>query len=174
MMEDGRRKTEDGRTVKVVIPVEISEFDSNIWKYRNKFLILTKEKFPNSKNKSSISMKVGFKFENIIIWQKAMELGEDINTLSEKFPKKEIYNLSSQIRRAADSIALNISEGSIGQSNPEFKKFIGYAIRSLAEVITCFHKARMRNYISEQEFSKYYNTSWDLMNMMVAFRRNIR
>ena len=85
-----------------------------------------------------------FKFEKLIIWQKAMDFGEEINVLSDKFPPKEIYNLSSQIRRAVDSIALNISEGSIGQSNPEFKKFMGYAIRSLAEVVTCLHEAKIR------------------------------
>jgi four helix bundle protein len=114
-----------------------------------------------------------FKFENLIIWQKSMELGEDINKLSNIFPKKEMYNLSSQIRRAADSIALNISEGSIGQTNPEFKRFIGYAIRSLAEVITCLHKAKRREYISEQEFNRYYNDSFNLMNMMIAFKEKI-
>ncbi len=115
-----------------------------------------------------------FKFENLIIWQRAMELGEEINKLSDNFPKKEIYNLSSQIRRAVDSIVLNISEGSIGQSNPEFKKFIGYSIRSLAEVVTCLHKAKRREYIIEQEFIKYYNDSFNLMNMMVAFKRKIK
>ena len=103
-----------------------------------------------------------------------MELGEDINSLSYKFPKEEIYNLSSKIRRAVDSVALNISEGSIGQSNAEFKKFIGYSIRSLAEVVTCLYKAKNRNYISEQEFNKYYNDSFNLMNMMIAFRKNIK
>jgi four helix bundle protein len=97
-----------------------------------------------------------FKFEDLIIWQKAMELGEEINSITEKFPKKEIYNLSSQIRRAADSIALNISEGSIGHSNLEFRKFMGYAIRSLAEVVTCFFKARNRNYIEDQEFTTLF------------------
>jgi len=114
-----------------------------------------------------------FKFENLIIWQKAMEIGEDINALSDKFPKKELYNLSSQILRAADSIALNISEGSIGQTNLEFKKIIGYSIRSLAEVVTCLHKAKRRMYISEYEFIKYYDASFNLMNMMIAFRKNI-
>jgi len=74
---------------------------------------------------------MSFKFESLIIWQKAMRLGEEINILSDQFPQKEIYNLNSQIRRAADSIALNIAEGSIGQSNLEFKKFMGYSIRSL-------------------------------------------
>jgi four helix bundle protein len=114
-----------------------------------------------------------FKFEKLIIWQKAMDFGENIFQLSYKFPKDEIFNLSSQIRRAVDSIALNISEGSIGQSNPEFKKFISYAIRSLAEVVTCLHKASLRNYIHEEEFEKHYEYAFNLMNMMVAFKEKI-
>lgn len=115
-----------------------------------------------------------FKFEELIIWQKSMELGEEINSISEKFPPKEIYNLSSQIRRAADSIALNISEGSIGQSNPEFKKFMGYAIGSLAEVVSCLHKANNREYITKPEFTSLYEASFNLMNMMTAFKNKIR
>jgi len=115
-----------------------------------------------------------FKFEKLIIWQNAMDLGDDIDIMADSFPKKEIFNLSSQIRRAVDSIALNISEGSIGQSNPEQRKFLGYAIRSLAEVVTCLHKAKRRNYIVEEEFSKHYNFSFHLMNMMVAFRNKIK
>lgn len=111
-----------------------------------------------------------FKFEKLIIWQKAMEYGESINKLSHKFPKDEMYNLSSQIRRAVDSIALNISEGSIGQSDPEFKRFMGYSICSLAEVVTCLHKASNRQYISEEEFNEHYEFAFNLMNMMVAFR----
>lgn len=103
-----------------------------------------------------------------------MEFGESINKLSWNFPKEEIYNLSSQIRRAVDSIALNISEGSIGQTNPEFKKFIGYSIRSLAEVVTCLHKAKRREYISEAEFQKQYEVAFNLMNMMVAFKDKIK
>lgn len=103
----------------------------------------------------------------------AMEYGENINTLSYKFPKEEMYNLSSQIRRAVDSIALNISEGSIGQSEPEFKKFMGYAIRSLAEVVTCLHKASNRQYISKAEFDINYEFAYNPMNMMVSFREKI-
>jgi four helix bundle protein len=115
-----------------------------------------------------------FKFEKLIIWQKAMDYGESINALASKFPREEIYNLSSQIRRAVDSIALNISEGSIGQSNPEYKKFIGYSIRSLAEVVTCLYKAKRREYISEIEFMQHYEYAFNLMNMMVAFKEKIR
>ena len=114
-----------------------------------------------------------FKFEKLIIWQRAMDFAEDLNKIIETFPKKETYNLSSQILRAVDSIALNISEGSIGQSNPEFKKFMGYAIRSLAEVVTCLHKAQRRNYITEELFNKHYENAFNLMNMMIAFKQKI-
>ena len=115
-----------------------------------------------------------FKFESLLIWQKAMDFGEAIYLLSNNFPKKETYNLSSQIMRAVDSIALNISEGAIGQSSAEFKKFIGYAIRSLAEVITCLHKAKRRNYLTSESFKTYYDESYHLMNMIIAFRNKIK
>lgn len=107
---------------------------------------------------------MSFKFEKLNIWQKAMDVGEDINELSKIFPKEETYNLSSQIRRAADSVALNISEGAIEQSNPEFKKFIGYSIRSLAEVGTCLHKAKLRKYITDEKFQELHDESFHLMN----------
>ena len=119
-------------------------------------------------------MEIGFKFEKLIIWQKAMDFGEDIDALAKIFPANELYNLSSQIKRAADSIALNISEGAIGQTNPEFKKFMGYSIRSLAEVVTCLHKASKRKYISEIEFNEQYENAFNLMNMMVAFKKKIQ
>jgi four helix bundle protein len=115
-----------------------------------------------------------FKFEKLIIWQKAMEYGENIHQMAIKFPKEEMYSLSSQVRRAVDSIALNISEGAIGQSNLEFKKFISYSIRSLAEVITCLYKASKRDYISSEEFNEHYEYAFNLMNMLTAFRKNIK
>ena len=115
-----------------------------------------------------------FKFEKLIIWQKAMDFGETIDTLALSFPDREKFNLASQICRAADSIALNISEGSIGQSNPEQRKFIGYSIRSLAEAITCLFKAKRRNYLKEAKFIKLYNEAFHLMNMTSSFRKNIK
>lgn len=114
-----------------------------------------------------------FKFEKLLIWQKAMDFGEGIHLLSKKFPKHKIYNLTSQINRAVDSIALNISERSIGQSNPEFKRFMSYSIRSLIEVVTCWHKAERRSYITKNVFDMNYNEAFKLMNMMIGFKNKI-
>jgi len=115
-----------------------------------------------------------FRFEDLIIWQKGMDLGEEMNELARSFPKQELYNLSSQHKRSSDSIALNISEGSILQSGPGYRKFLGYSIRSLAEVVTCLHKTSRRNYLKEEEFLKYYKNCFDLMNITIAFRNKIK
>lgn len=117
---------------------------------------------------------MSFKFEKLIIWQKSMVFAENIFNLSQNFPKDEVFNITSQIRRASDSIALNISEGSILQSKLEFKKFLGYSIRSLAEVVTCLYKVKNRNYISEEDFNKLYNESYSLINQIIAFRNQIK
>lgn len=116
---------------------------------------------------------MSFKFEKLMIWQDPMTVGEIIHHLAANFPKEEIYNVTSQIRRASDSIALNIAEGSILQSNPEFRKFLGYAIRSLAEVVTCLYKAKYRKYISDEIFEELYSESYKIMNHMIAFRNKL-
>ena len=117
---------------------------------------------------------MSFKFEKLIIWQKAMGFAEDINTMTALFPKNELFNLSSQIMRAVDSVALNISGGSIEQSNNKFNRFLGYSVRSLAEVVTCLHKAKRRNYITNDQFDSSYKIAFDLMNMIIAFKIKIK
>ncbi len=104
-----------------------------------------------------------------------MDFGEEICEMSDLFfPKKELFNLSSQINRAGDSVALNISEGSIMQSNAEFRRFLGYSIRSISEVVTCLYKARRRNYIEEEKINKIYSDAFNLMNQIIAFRNQLK
>ena len=59
------------------------------------------------------------------------------------------------------------------QSKPEFIKFLGYASRSLAEVVTCLYKAKNRKYITAEEFEKNYNDPFNLMNMIVGYRNKL-
>ena len=94
---------------------------------------------------------MSFRFENLKVFTNAAELSNKIDMIVEKFPKKEIYSLSSQVKRASDSVVLNIAEGSTGQSKPEFKRFPGIALRSAIEVVACLYLAFTRKYIDETE-----------------------
>jgi len=55
-----------------------------------------------------------FRFEELIVWQRSFKLANDIDLLAQSFPKREMFNLSAQIKRSADSVVLNIAEGSTG------------------------------------------------------------
>src|SRR3954470_17717694 len=104
-----------------------------------------------------------FKFENLQVWQKAVDFVDSIYDLSATFSKEEVYNLTSQIRRAALSISLNIAEGSSGQSNAEFQRFLGFSIRSTAEVVTCLFFAQRRKYILQDVFQTYYSSAEEII-----------
>src|ERR1700748_1452371 len=108
---------------------------------------------------------MAFRFEDLQVWQKAMDLNERINKLTKSFPKEELHILTSQIKRAADSIILNIAESSTGQSKAVFKVFLGYSLRSAIEVVSCMIIAKRRNYIPEEAFSELYNEYEVLVKM---------
>src|SRR5271166_2040474 len=106
---------------------------------------------------------MSFKFEKLIVWQKALDLSADVHDLTRSFPKDELFVLSAQIKRAADSILLNIAEGSTGQSNAEFNKFLSYALRSNIEVVGSLFLAQKRNLIQQDSFSKLYHQCEEIL-----------
>ncbi|MBM3249128.1 MAG: four helix bundle protein [Candidatus Omnitrophica bacterium] len=113
---------------------------------------------------------MSFKFEKLEVWKKAIDFSASINDLTKDFPKEELYILSSQIKRAADSIALNIAEGSTGQSNAEFRQFIGYAIRSAIEVVSCLHLGLKRKIIESDKFQLLYSEAETIIRMLQKLR----
>jgi len=117
---------------------------------------------------------MSFKFEELKIWQKAIDLSSEIHKLTLTFPKEELYILTSQIKRAADSISLNIAEGSTGQSDAEFSKFLGYSLRSAIEVISCLYIGKKRDLIDNDTFAKFYNETENLVIMIQALRKSIK
>jgi four helix bundle protein len=116
---------------------------------------------------------MAFKFERLIVWQKAVELSANVHEMCKAFPKDELFILTAQMKRAADSVSLNIAEGSTGQSNAEFNKFLGYALRSNIEVVSALYLAQKRNLIDGQQFSKLYQQCEEVLVMINALRNSL-
>lgn len=117
---------------------------------------------------------MSFKFEKLEIWNLAIEFADEVHLMTRKFPKEELFSLTSQFKRAADSISLNISEDSIGQTYAQQRKFMGYAIRSLAECMTCLHLTQRRGYISAGDFTTFYKRAETLFAKMNKFKSRLR
>jgi four helix bundle protein len=79
-----------------------------------------------------------------------MELAEEVYRITESFPKHELYGLTSQLRRAAVSVASNIAEGKGRQTDRDFVNFLYHARGSLLEVETQVLLARRLRYLGEE------------------------
>jgi four helix bundle protein len=75
-------------------------------------------------------------FKDLIVWQRSIDLTMEIYRLTRGFPREEMFGLTSQLRRAAISIASNIAEGQSRGTTGEFIQFLGIARGSNAEIDT--------------------------------------
>ncbi len=117
---------------------------------------------------------MSFKFEKLLVWQKALNLSYSIDLLTKSFPKEELFILTAQIKRAADSVALNIAEGSTSQSNPEQLRFLSYALRSNIEVVACLHLAHKRNLIEENKLNEFSKQCEEILVMLNALKKSLK
>lgn len=85
----------------------------------------------------------------------------------------ERFNLTSQIRRAVDSISLNIAEESTSQSNAEFKKLLGYSLRSTVEVVSAMYIAKRGKYVTGQNFNLIYSSCEELVKMIQGLKKSL-
>src|SRR5688572_8023703 len=75
-------------------------------------------------------------YQDLLVWQKGIDLAKDIYLMTRTFPVEEKYGLISQMRRAAVSISSNIAEGQARNTTGEFVQFLSHAEGSLAELDT--------------------------------------
>jgi len=75
-------------------------------------------------------------YRELLVWQKAMELAQQVYRMTEAFPKREIYGLAAQLRRAGVSVPSNIAEGYGRGSRKEYVQFLSIAQGSLKELET--------------------------------------
>lgn len=106
---------------------------------------------PNIKKESDM-LKLSHK--QLIVWEKSLELVQEVYTITEKFPVEEKYGLVSQLKRAAVSVVSNISEGEARRSGKEKRRFYEFSRSSLVEIDAQFEVALLLEFVSEEELKK--------------------
>ena len=112
-------------------------------------------------------------FRKLKIYQRAIEFVVEIYELSRTFPAEELYGLTSQIRRAATSISLNIAEGSGNNSDKEFKRFLEIALRSAYEVMACLEIALKLKYVNNCDFDRSISEADEIAAMITGFSKTL-
>jgi four helix bundle protein len=91
-----------------------------------------------------------------------------------QFPAEERFDLTSQARRAANSIVLNIAEGSGRGTKKDFSHFLDMAIGSTFETVACFFVARKQSYVSQHDLDELKKSGQSLSKRINAFKRTLK
>lgn len=105
-------------------------------------------------------------YKELIVWQKSMNFVAEIYTITEKYPKSELYGLTSQIRRSAVSIPSNIAEGWTRKHLPEYLQLLNIALGSAAELETQLIIATRLNFISQRTEAELQHSITEIMKML--------
>ena len=105
-------------------------------------------------------------FQDLLVWQRAMEMTVGVYALTQGFPKEEIYGLTSQLRRASVSVASNIAEGRGRISQGEFRQFLGTAQGSNFEVQTQLEVSRRLGLGNEASLNQAEKLSIEVGKML--------
>ena len=114
-----------------------------------------------------------FDFESLELYQKTLNYVDYVFELTKKFPKEEIFGLTSQFRRAADSIAQNLGEG-YGETFGLFFRYMKIVNGSIRECVVCTTLAYRRKYITEAEKNKSRNMLVELSKMLSGLKKYVR
>lgn len=114
-----------------------------------------------------------FKFEDLKVYQKALDYVDEVYDLTKKFPKDERYGLTTQFIRAAVSISLNIAEGA-GDTNAQFNRYLQIAWDSAKECVVCSTIARRQKIITEKEDIDMRVKLAELSKMIVSLQKYLK
>jgi four helix bundle protein len=113
-------------------------------------------------------------YRELIVWQKSMDLAEQIYLISSLFPKNEQYGLVSQIRRAVISIPSKIAEGHGRETGGDFNRFLAVANGSLREVETLILLAVKLNYVTNDTCEPVLNLCTEIAKMIYKLKMTLR
>jgi four helix bundle protein len=113
-------------------------------------------------------------FKKLAIWQLSIDLATLVYKSTKDFPKSEVYGLTSQIRRAAVSVASNIAEGSGRNTDKDFARFLDIAIGSSFELETQIEIAFLLEYIEKDIYEQLIQNCSQLQKMIYSFRKKLK
>ena len=93
-------------------------------------------------------------YKELIVWQKGIDIADMVYSVTDRFPRDEVYGLTSQMRRAGVSVPSNIAEGFVRRSTAEYRQHLYISLGSCAELDTQLIIAGRRKYLAEAKLTE--------------------
>jgi len=113
-------------------------------------------------------------YKDLLVWQKGMQLVKELYLLTDRFPKDELYGLTSQMQRAAVAIPSNIAEGYLRNHRKEYVQFLSIALGSAAELETQTLICKSLNKFSLLQFDQTERLVNELLRMLFSMIKSLK
>jgi four helix bundle protein len=113
-------------------------------------------------------------FRRLIFWQKAMVWVTNVYELTNRFPKSEMFGLTSQINKRAVSIPSNITEGYGRKGTNDYLRFLNISLSSLDELQTQLEIAYNLEFISKVNFDSIYEDTREIERIFTSYTRQLK
>jgi len=113
-------------------------------------------------------------YRDLRVWQAAMQMAEEVYSLTATFPQREMYGLTSQVNRAAVSVPSNIAEGHARDSRKEFLRHISIAMGSLAELETQLELSVRLKFIERKVLEPVFNLVDGVGKMLRGLQKTLK
>jgi four helix bundle protein len=114
-----------------------------------------------------------FNFEKLEAWQKAVDFSDAVYLMAKTFPDDERFGLTSQMRRAAVSVASNLAERSSRSSRQDFARFVEIAAGSVFEVVAQAEISRRQGFASDPDLADLRSRAAELTRILSGLRRSL-
>jgi four helix bundle protein len=115
-----------------------------------------------------------FTYRNLIVWKQGIELVAECYTLTDRFPRSELYGLTNQLRRAAVSIPANVAEGHCRRETKPFRHHVSIAIGSHGELETYFELAVRLGFLSAADQNHLLELSDSVGRLLHGLHRSLK
>jgi len=117
---------------------------------------------------------VKFRFQDLEIWQLAIQIADELFDVADELEKKRLYRFAEQLRGAGMSMSNNIAEGSGSSSNKEFKQFLNVARRSTFENANILILLEKRDLITQETLASFLDKLDHLCRQITNFQNSLK
>lgn len=115
-----------------------------------------------------------YRFEDLEVWEIGMKIVHEVYQLTKKFPKEELFSLVDQLKRAANSIVLNIAEGTGQPTSKGFTVYLHRSKSSVLECVACFKIAVQEKFVTEKDIESLNKLLQEEYFKLIALEKSIR
>jgi four helix bundle protein len=113
-------------------------------------------------------------FRDLVVWQRSIDLAEEVYKVTRRFPREELFGMTSQVRKSTVSISSNIAEGSGRATTKDLLNFLSTARGSLRETESLLILSQRLRFLTQSQLKRAFELIQEIGKMLTSLRRKLK